>query len=80
MQSSERPSLHKVGAADSNYLVSSEMPQGTSTAAVAHGFQRDQCPVGQKLKRPSKVFLGNSRVKTPTVRLMNQVPLFQQKK
>lgn len=61
--------------------VSFEMPQGTFMAAMAHGFQRDQCPVGQKLKRPSKVFLlGVLRVRTPIVGLMNQVPFFQQKK
>lgn len=43
-------------------LVSFEMPQGTFTAAVTHGFQRDQCPVGRKLKGESKVFWGTSEL------------------
>lgn len=41
---------------------------------------RDQCSVGQKLKRPSKVFLGKLRVMIPIVRLVNQVPVFQHNK
>lgn len=59
----DQVSINLVQQIKPSCLVPFEMPQGTFRAAMGHGFQRDQCPVGQNLKRPSKVFLGTSELR-----------------